>query len=247
MIRSLFSIFHRHHQKRVVKFISLYHTHSLTTKMNEEYKTTTNSDCCTSPHLQPYKLTYKWRPDPSLSLDENYMDIVMLLTRSVNFRQGSMGCIIVKSTVIAESRTSDNDFFDTIIAASTNQSLFHENDSDVHAEIATLGCCLQNGNTTIGCTIYITMPPCKRCFGALCVAGISRIVTSREYTQDMINVARERGIDLVTMGHNFVKQQKDRIGIFLSSIQFDTDDVGSVQHKRLLRKEDRRSKKKVNI
>jgi len=215
--------------------------------MNEEYKTTTNSNCCSSPHLQPYKLTYKWRPDPSLSLDENYMDIVMLLTRSANFRQGSMGCVIVKSTVMSESRTSDNIFFEAIIAASTNQSLFQENDSDVHAEIATLGSCLRNGNSTRGCTIYITMPPCKRCFGALCMAGISRIVTGREYTEDIVNVARERGIDLVTMGHDFVKQQKDRIGIFLSSRHCDADDVCSVEHRRLLRKEERRSKKKVKI
>lgn len=210
--------------------------------MDEECKT--SSGTCSSPYLQPYKHTHEWRPDPSLSLDENYMDIVMILTRSVNFRQGSMGCVIVKSTdTTSEMIINHNEFFDKIIGASTNQSLFHANDSDVHAEIATLGICLQNGNSTRGCTIYITMPPCKRCFGALCVAGISRIVTGREYTQDMVDVARERGIDLVSMGHDFVKQQKDRIGIFLSRHYCDMD----VDNKRLLRKEERRTKKKTKI
>jgi uncharacterized NAD-dependent epimerase/dehydratase family protein len=68
-------------------------------------------------------------------------------------------------------------------------------------------------------------------------------VTGREYTQDMVDVARERGIDLVSMGHDFVKQQKDRIGIFLSRHYCDMD----VDNKRLLRKEERRTKKKTKI
>jgi Cytosine/adenosine deaminases len=166
----------------------------------------------------------------------------MILTRSVNFRQGSMGCVIVKPTVTSEITINDDDFFDAIIGASTNQSLFHENDSDVHAEIATLGKCLQNGNSTRKCTIYITMPPCKRCFGALCMAGISRIVTGRQYSKDIMDVATERGMDLVTMGHDFVNQQKDRIGIYLA--RHHDDDVGNVKQKRLLRKEERRKNKK---
>ena len=38
---------------------------------------------------------YNWRPDLNLSDDENYMDLVLLITRNSKLRQGSMGCIIV--------------------------------------------------------------------------------------------------------------------------------------------------------
>jgi len=164
-----------------------------------------------SPYLKQYDLC-SWQPDGSRSCDENYMDIVMILTRSVQFRQGSMGCIIVSSPA-----KDDGNFFDGIIGANTNQSLFNKDDSDVHAEIATLGSCSQIGNATKDATVYITMPPCKRCFGALCAAGIKRIVSNRNYSQTILDGAKSREIELVTMSREFSDQQKDRISEIINS------------------------------
>jgi hypothetical protein len=77
--------------------------------------------------------TYGWEPDPRLSDDDNYMDLVMLLTRNSKLRQGSMACLLVSG------ETSSKTPMDRIICASTNQSFYKENDSDIHAEISALG------------------------------------------------------------------------------------------------------------
>lgn len=209
------------HNITCTRFYSTRSIHQMKNEQQESKTALYHSSCHESSnrpsYFQPYRLMSRWKPDRSLSHDENYMDIVMILTRSVNFRQGSMGCIIVKPLPDTNTTSCDeSSFFGAIIGASTNQSLFHANDSDIHAEIATLGVCLQHGNSTRGCTIYITMPPCKRCFGALCAAGIHRIVTSKEYAQSIRDAAAERGIELVTMDRHFVHEQRERIGTFIS-------------------------------
>jgi dCMP deaminase len=195
-----------------------------------------SSQSSPSPHLKPYHL-YSWHPDESRSFDENYMDIVMILTRSVQFRQGSMGCIVVNEP---NPPTKDySKFFNGIIGANTNQALFTPNDSDIHAEIATLGSCLQNGISTKDATVYITMPPCKRCFGALCAAGIKRIVSSKEYVKAITDGAEARNIELVTMSGGFFNQQKDRISDLIKS---DGQEC-NVTDERERRKEEKRKRK----
>ena len=204
--------------------------------------------------LKDYNL-HAWEPDPCRSDDENYMDIVMFITRSSHLRQGSMGCIIVNPNLNLHANANTNTdvhayadtFYNAIMAASTNQPLFQPNDSDIHAEIATLGKCNQlqiqnenqcmiatdngNGNGTgatcrtgtgtgtRGCTIYITMPPCKRCFGAIVASGIARIVSGRGYTDPIQNCALSRGIELVSMTREFLEEQKDRISALINSGQ----------------------------
>ena len=77
-----------------------------------------------------------YRPLPDLSDDATYMDIVMLITRSSQLRQGSMGCLLVRP---AETTTFDaaepdpgrNEPFGRIIAAAVNTSLFQPDASNV--------------------------------------------------------------------------------------------------------------------
>ncbi|KAL7525298.1 hypothetical protein ACHAXR_000942, partial [Thalassiosira sp. AJA248-18] len=154
-----------------------------------------------------------YRPSPNLSEDESYMDIVMLITRSSTLRQGSMGCILVKPSHEASADTSnlqENDeqgdhanHISRIIAAATNSSLFKPDDSDVHAEINAIGqiakCAhpsqTNNSPTTEGATAYITMPPCKRCFGALYTCGIKRIVSRKQHPGVLLKAASKVGIE----------------------------------------------------
>ena len=102
-----------------------------------------------------------------------------------------------------------------IIAASTNESFYKPNDSDIHAEIVALGQCNQNAHTTTtNSTIYITMPPCKRCFCALAKAGIKRIVSRVQFSNIISDVAKREGIELVSLGLKdplFMKKQTQRI------------------------------------
>jgi len=91
-----------------------------------------------------------------------------------------------------------------IISLATNQPLYREGHSDIHAEVAALGRAARFGRATDGATAYITMPPCKRCFGALIAAGIRRIVTrhrilpaqtsSNKGGDDIVSAVQELGI-----------------------------------------------------
>ena len=213
---------------------------------------------------------HQYQPSANLSDDENYMDIVMIITRSSQLRQGSMGCILVRprsNTItttfeqherqkimapgdeplpVAEDHTETNNhskhneddhvengnnelsstLLNRIIAATTNTSLFTPKDSDVHAEINAIGqvasqrtqtaVASSSTTTTQGATAYITMPPCKKCFGALHAAGVTRIVSRRSHPIILHKVADKVGIQLVTLTQDELDSQKERLAQFFS-------------------------------
>lgn len=132
----------------------------------------------------------------------------------------------------------DEQFMDRIIAAATNTSLFQPDDSDVHAEINAIGQVSKrlhycsptktsttttdntsitpsmNNNTvctTQGATAYITMPPCKRCFGALYASGIKRIVSRRQHSDILRKTATKVGIEMACMTQEELDQQQLRL------------------------------------
>lgn len=198
-----------------------------------------------------------YRPSVDLSDDENYLDIVMIITRSSKLRQGSMGCIIVQPNVtnvnvedkkVQRLIASDDvdpqqhHFFGRIIAAATNTSLFKLNDSDIHAEINAIGQVAQQSlsgfptsttttittNSTRGATAYITMPPCKNCFGALYASGIVRIVSRKEHSSILQTTAEKVGIEMVSLTPQQLADQKvrlDRLFTFYKKINDDSDEI----------------------
>ena len=95
--------------------------------------------------------------------------------------------------------------YDNIYGAATNVPLFGTCDvtSDIHAEISALGITCQNGYNSNGCTAYITIPPCKRCFAALVAFGITRIVTRQESSKLIKDTGERLGIDIC----NFTKDR----------------------------------------
>lgn len=145
-----------------------------------------------------------WRPDPSISFDDNVMDLVMLVTRTSKCRQGSMACILVKPSGSKTNVNNGDDLLEvvrsSIVSVSTNLSLFKAKNSDVHAEIGALGAACRKGIQTEGCSAYITMPPCRACFGALVAAGIERIVLRMPCLEPVSSVAEKQGIELVVLG-----------------------------------------------
>jgi len=193
-----------------------------------------------------------YRPTFDLSDDENYLDIVMIITRSSKLRQGSMGCIIVQPNVTYMNgedgkvqrvvANDDNvDFFGRIIAAATNTSLFKLNDSDIHAEINAIGQVSQQSlsgfptsttttttNSTRGATAFITMPPCKNCFGALYASGIVRIVSRKEHSSILQSTAEKVGIEMVSLTAQQLADQKvrvDRLFTFYKNINDDNNKI----------------------
>jgi deoxycytidylate deaminase len=172
---------------------------------------------------------YGWKPDKSLSDDENYMDIVFLITRSCSPRndgqqQGHMGSLIVKpSSKVNDNGDMEDDedhpqheeerLYRGILGAATNTPLFGAKDctSDIHAEIAALGQACRGAHSTEGCTAYITIPPCKRCFAALVAFGISRIVTRQVSPQIIRDTACAHDMEVENLTREKNRSQMERI------------------------------------
>jgi deoxycytidylate deaminase len=157
-----------------------------------------------------------WAYDPQLSWDANWMDLCMLITRNSKLRQGSMGCILVRQ---AESSNDSEDVTlriqqswpESVISAANNMPLFKPNDSDIHAEICAIGKASRLGRSTNGATAFITMPPCKRCFGALVAAGIRSIVSRHDLSVQQQEVARSHGITFASISKDDMEKSYKRI------------------------------------
>jgi tRNA(Arg) A34 adenosine deaminase TadA len=165
--------------------------------------------------------TYNWKPDIEISEDENWMDLVLILTRASQLKQGSMACIIVRPAHQNDASEDCLSFYTSrIVSMATNQSLYSRASSDVHAEIAAIGKAARRIQTqttlsTEGSTAYITMPPCKHCFGALAVAGIKRIVSRYECKQEkLILAAVNHDIELVVLAET--SEQRERVQSYIN-------------------------------
>ena len=205
---------------------------------------------------------YGWRPSPQLSNDENYLDLVMLITRNSTCRQGHMGCIIVSSStsgydqemVPAEEdvfiENPDNSTIDIledtlsckIIGASTNLELYRPFDSDIHAEVGALGDAAKRGKSTFGGTAYITMAPCKRCFTSLFSSGIKRIVARQDLPAVMAKVSNENDIDYCDMKYQ-AKEQDIRISLLTNKVESQDEFRAEVTAGRKRRAEAKRVRK----
>ena len=59
------------------------------------------------------------------------------------------------------------------------------------------------------------MPPCKRCFAALVVAGVKKIVTRRVPPRQITDCAENEGIGIVAVSHEGIQQQTARINMLI--------------------------------
>jgi deoxycytidylate deaminase len=154
--------------------------------------------------------TYGWRPDTTLSEDENYMDLVLLITRSSTLTQGSMACLLVQATKhteeIEDLEMMLHHYQSRVVSAAINRSLYKPDSSDIHAEIHAIGMAARHGHATDGCTAYITMPPCRNCLAALLMAGVKRIVSRYTLRDDLAEIARMYGVEVDAV-ENHVEQR----------------------------------------
>jgi len=193
------------------------------------------------------------------------MDLVMLVTRNSICLQGYMGCVIVNPNLDNHNNNNNNNGNNpnpdddissrinrSIIGASTNLPLFTHSDSDIHAEIGALGQASQYGNSTKGSTAYITMPPCKRCYAALLMAGVTKIVSQQKYPDVVCTSATKCGIEIVDMGIGYKAQQRTRVETLIHTKQ-DGENMTEEERKELLverrkrRKEQKQAKKKAKV
>jgi len=243
----------------VSKVIKKYHHFGISYNAHQQLQqlsttATTVDNTTTSTHIIQHDNPlskfdmYGYQPSPTLSEDENYMDIVMIITRSSLLRQGSMGCILVRQPAAAEednNNHTDHNIFNRVIAAAINSSIFKQGDSDVHAEINALGQVAKSKSksqeSTMNCTAYITMPPCNNCFGALYSAGIKRIVTRKPYRQALLEAASHLGIEMQSLTKDEFDNQKVRLAELFSNDTDDNINKNMKKHQEVIRR--RRQKK----
>eukprot|EP00934_Nitzschia_sp_Nitz4_P000254 Nitzschia sp. Nitz4//scaffold46_size129759//121862//122569//NITZ4_003526-RA/size129759-processed-gene-0.211-mRNA-1//1//CDS//3329552670//254//frame0 len=181
-----------------------------------------------------------WVPNPDLEDDENYMDIVFLITRSTSAQgqQGHMGSLIVRPSNLETDISSPPSVDETnqkgrhatrlltnVLGAATNTPLFgtQEVTSDIHAEIAALGQACQAGHSSTGCTVYITIPPCKRCFAALVAFGITRVVTRQAAPASIRETALRRGMSMEHFSPQQNRRQMERINRLVNPHRTDAE------------------------
>ena len=199
---------------------------------------TQETDLPSCHHLAPFQM-HQWRPNPNLTNDQNYMDMVLLLTRNSSCRQGHMACAIVKDPEL--EMATERDLYNSIRAVGINGSIFKPNDSDIHAEIVTIGEASKHGRPLLDCTAYITMPPCKNCFGALVSCGISRIVTPKPVLSPIVEAATTLGIRLDII-HS--EQCQDRVKGYTTR---DPTAMEADRQARVIRQEEKRIRKQQAI
>lgn len=193
------------------------------------------------PALERFDL-HGWRPCPTLSDDENFLDIVLLLTRSSTCKtSGRVACVLV-DTAFKSRLSVDNKrvlggnqaesveelerrLFGSIIGAATNAPLFAPTDSDIHAEISCLGQACNNKHAVRGCTAYITIHPCKRCFAALVAFGVGRIVSRQMPPKQIVDCAHRNGIEVSELTKDMNRSQMKRINELVSATR-DSEETG---------------------
>jgi deoxycytidylate deaminase len=198
-----------------------------------------------------------WRPDASFSDDENYMDIVLLITRNSKGEkklQGHLGALIVRPSTesnldenvdMKQQNSYETQLYNRILGAATNSPIYsEESTSDLHAEIDALGQACRACQSTVGCTAYITIPPCKNCFAALVTFGIKRIVSRRLPPTKIQETALKFQMELVGTSREINRRQMERINMLWSSVRNKTDDelMEIVEENRKRREERRRLK-----
>jgi len=207
-------------------------------------------DC---PALETFQL-YGWKPQPNFSADENFLDLLVLVTRnSLCHAAGHMGCIVVRPPSTATAAAADtssqhgneNDhLLGSIIAAANNQPLYKKNSSDVHAEVTVISQCAKAGISTAGCTIYVTMPPCKTCLGALVMAGITRIVFLNCVPEYLKEIGTQNGIQVDGIPDSAERRQRVETLVRVYNEVNGIDAKAEVERLRQLRKQEKQERQK---
>jgi tRNA(Arg) A34 adenosine deaminase TadA len=220
----------RAHPSRHFNFI-FRHSSQFSSLFRPSTTDSTMTDQPTAQTLLASFQTYGWIPDPTLFDDVNFLDLVLLITRSSKLRQGSMACILVRpaTATTAEQAHADR-LIASIVAISNNLSFYKEGDSDIHAEIAVLGQMARAGRSTDQCTAYITMPPCKRCLVALYSAGIKRIVLRLSVSEHLASICVQHGIEMVTLPQPARDEQRIRVDALVQAYSQEQE-TWSVQKK----------------
>lgn len=109
--------------------------------------------------------------------DRMYMDTAVRYSQESKCPRTQVGCaLVLASGVIAPG-------FNGMASGGPNEWAYDPegNPEVVHAELNALGKCLEQGLSTRGATIYVTLSPCLECAKLLVRAGVRRVVYREQY------------------------------------------------------------------
>lgn len=112
-----------------------------------------------------------------MKYDRMHMETAEAYARESQCPRTQVGCaLVLASGVIAGGLNG-------MASGGPNQWEFAPdgNPEVVHAELNSLGKCLEQGLSTMGATMYVTLSPCLECSKLLVRAGVKRVVYRDEY------------------------------------------------------------------
>lgn len=104
-----------------------------------------------------------------------------------------VGCALVLASGVVSGG------FNGMASGGPNQWEFSPdgNPEVVHAELNSLGKCLEQGLSTKGAALYVTLSPCLECAKLLVRAGVSRVVYRDEYRKtEGLNYLRKYNVEV---------------------------------------------------
>jgi dCMP deaminase len=118
----------------------------------------------------------KYRP-PNRKYDGMHMRTAEAFASESKCPRMQVGCALVLSTGIVSPG------FNGHASGGPNEWEWKENGDPevVHAELNSLGKCLEQGLSTRGATMYVTLSPCLECSKLLVRSGVKRVVYRDEY------------------------------------------------------------------
>ncbi|WYN05100.1 dCMP deaminase [Pseudomonas phage UNO-G1W1] len=118
----------------------------------------------------------KYRP-PNRKYDTMHMGTAAVYASESQCPRTQVGCALVLASGVVSPG------FNGMASGGPNQWEFSPdgNPEVVHAELNSLGKCLEQGLSTKGATMYVTLSPCLECSKLLVRAGVKRVVYRDEY------------------------------------------------------------------
>lgn len=129
--------------------------------------------------------------------DKQYLQIANIWATCSSATKLKVGAIIVKDlTIIADGYNGTPHNFDNNCEDETGKTYPHV----LHAETNAIAKVARSTQSSVGATMYITVPPCLDCAKLIVQAGITRVVYGWEWnkpkTEAGINLLHEAGIEV---------------------------------------------------
>lgn len=112
-----------------------------------------------------------------MKYDQAYMETAEAFAARSQCPRTKVGCaLVLESGIVAPGLNGH-------ASGGPNQWEFSPdgNPEVVHSELNSLGKCLEQGLSTRGATMYVTLSPCLECAKLLVRAGVKRVVYRDEY------------------------------------------------------------------